>query len=47
MQGRIQDFATGGGGGARRMLDHLRCAVGTLHSQKMLKFGVSWGGFSL
>ena len=26
------------------MLDHLWCAVGPLHSQKILNFGVSWGG---
>ena len=42
MQGRIQDFATGGGG--RCMLDHLRSIVGPLHAQKTLNFGVSWGG---
>ena len=26
------------------MLDHLWCAVGTLHSQKILNFGFSGGG---
>ena len=26
------------------MLDHLRCPIGELHSQKILNFGVSWGG---
>ena len=36
-----QDFATGGG--ARCMLNHLWCAVGPLHSQQILNYGVSWG----
>ena len=48
VQGRIQDFATGGGGAlatgeARCMLNHLWCAVGPLHSHNILNFGVSWG----
>ena len=42
--------ATGGGqrGGARCILNHLcACAVGPLQSQKILNFGVSWGGGGL
>ena len=38
-------FCTGGGG--RCMLNHLWCAVGPLHSQEILNFGVSWGGGGL
>ena len=41
--GRIQEFATGERGD-RWMLDHLRCAVGALHSQKIVNFGVSLAG---
>ena len=28
--------------GVRCMFDHLRCAVGLLHSQRMLNFGRNW-----
>ena len=35
-EGDFQDFAMGAG--AKCMLDCLRCAVGSLHSQKLLNF---------
>ena len=46
--GADPEFCNGGGlwqrgGGARYMLNHRWCAVGPLHSQKILNFGVSWG----
>ena len=36
-------FLQWGGARCRPMLNHLRGAVGALHSQKSLNFGVSWG----
>ena len=43
-RGGARILQRGGGGGARCMLDHLRCTLGALHSQTILNFGVTWGG---
>ena len=44
VSGADPGFCNGGGGGIYMyMLDHLRCAVGAVPSQKILNFGVSWG----
>ena len=34
-----------GGGGAKCLLDHLRCALGKLHSQKIWNFSNQFPGF--